>query len=148
GVITSDTEAEVGTDADYFAFPAIDGSEPAVVSGGDVAVLLADSEGGRALMQFLATPDAAEIWASEGGFLSLNAGVDVDVYPSEIAQRLATELVEAELLRFDLSDLQPSEFGATPGQGMWAILQDFLEDPSDVQGTAQELEDAAARAFG
>ena len=59
GVITGETQSKVGTDADFFDFPSIDDSPPAVVGGGDLAALLKDSEGGQALLQFLATPEAA-----------------------------------------------------------------------------------------
>jgi hypothetical protein len=31
---------------------------------------------------------------------------------------------------------------------MFSILQDFLRNPDDVQGTAQALEEAAAKAYG
>ena len=46
-----------------------------------------------------------------------------------------------------MSDLAPAAFGGTAGQGEWKILQDFLANPDDVDGTAQALERAAARAF-
>jgi alpha-glucoside transport system substrate-binding protein len=149
GVISSDTNAELGTDADVFPFPEIEGSGPAVVGGGDVAVLMRDSEGGRALVEFLATPTAGEAWAEQGGFISPNKGLDADVYPDEITRTIATSLQEAgENFRFDLSDLQPSEFGGTPGRGLFKLFQDFLANPSDVDGITQQLEDAAAAAFG
>ncbi len=147
GVITGDTNAELGADADVFDFPEIDGSGPAVVGGGDVAVLMRDSEGGRALVEFLATPTAAEAWASQGGFISPNKNLDAEVYPDEITRNIATAVVEAgENFRFDLSDLQPTEFGGTPGRGLFKLFQDFLSDPSDIDGITQQLEDAAASA--
>ena len=64
----------------------------------------------------------------------------VFVVPSEA-------MTSADQLRFDLSDLQPSAFGATTGQGLWKLFQDFLKDPSDVDGIAQQMEDAAAEAY-
>ena len=149
GIITGETDAELGADADFFDFPSIDGSEPAVVSGGDLAVLLDDSEGGQALIRFLATPEAAEIWAAEGGFISPNTQVSLEAYGDDVSRRAAEALQNAaDAARYDLSDLQPTEFGATTGQGIWGILIDFLEDPSDVEGTAQALETAAKRAYG
>jgi alpha-glucoside transport system substrate-binding protein len=33
------------------------------------------------------------------------------------------------------------------GQGEWKIFQDFLQNPSDVNGTASALEAAAAKAY-
>lgn len=149
GTITGDTEAELGTDADVFPFPEIEGSGDAVVSAGDLAVLFSDSEAGRALIEFLGSTEAGEIWAEAGGFISPNRNVDTEAYPDEISQRIATELIEAdENARFDLSDLQPSEFGATAGQGLWALMQDFLRDPSAIDQVTQQIEAAAARAYG
>lgn len=151
GLITGETESQLGTDADFFPFPEIEGSGPAVIGGGDAAVLMTDSEGGRALIEFLATPEAAEIWAAEGGFLSPNRAVDPSVYPDDITRRTAESLVaaaDAGNFRFDMSDLQPSEFGATTGEGMWGLLQEFVRNPDDVDGITQQLEQAANRAFG
>ena len=147
GVIADETEATVGEDADFYDFPSVQGSDPAIVGGGDVAVMLTDSEAAGELMKFLASAEAAEIWAAEGGFTSPNKNVDSSVYPDDIARRSAEALVAAEVFRFDLSDLQPAEFGGTPSQGMWKALQDFLADPSDPDATAQELERLAAEAF-
>jgi alpha-glucoside transport system substrate-binding protein len=147
-VISDETEAVVGEDADYFAFPEIDQAENGVVGGGDVAVLMTDSEGGRALIAFLASPEAGEVWAGLGGFVSPNQNVDPDSYPDEVTRRVADDLTSAEVFRFDMSDLQPAAFGATEGSGMWGILQQFLQEPTQVQRTAQQLEDAADRAYG
>jgi ABC-type Fe3+ transport system substrate-binding protein len=147
GVITDETDAVPGEDADFFDFPAVDDSEPMVVGGGDVAVLLTDNEPAQELMRFLASPEAAEIWAEIGGFTSPNQNVDPAVYPDDITRRSAEALVAAETFRFDLSDLVPSAFGGTPSQGMWQALQDFLQNPTDVQGTADKLEAAAAAAY-
>jgi hypothetical protein len=149
GVITGETNAKIGTDADFFDFPSIDGSPPAVLGGGDIAVLLDDTPGGKALIEYLATPEAAEIWMAEGGFISPNNKVDVSVYPDDVTRRAAQALIDAgDSVRYDLSDLQPTEFGATTGQGIWGILIDFLQNPDDVDGTAQALESAASKAYG
>jgi ABC-type glycerol-3-phosphate transport system substrate-binding protein len=148
GVITGETGASLGEDANFFTFPSIDGSSPAVVGGGDVAVLLKDSEAGKTLMQYLASPSAAEIWAGLGGFTSPNKNVDLSVYPDDITRSSAEALTEAETFRFDMSDLQPAEFGGTVGQGLFKLFQDFLANPNDIDGVTQEMEDAAAAAFG
>lgn len=146
GVIAADTNAELGTTARFVPFPTVAGSGPAVLGGGDVAVQFNDSEAAAALMRFLATPQAAEVWAALGGFTSPNQGVDVSVYPDEVLQQSATALQEAEVFRFDLSDLQPAAFGGTSGQGMWGLLVEFLQH-RDVELTAMQLEAEAAAAF-
>jgi ABC-type glycerol-3-phosphate transport system substrate-binding protein len=148
GVVSGRGEAQVGTDVDVFAFPGREPTDRAVVGGGDAAVLMRDSRGGRALVQHLASSAAAEIWAARGGFISPNQDVDLGAYPDVATQRIARSLLEAgDELRFDLSDLQPVAFGATTGAGLWAELSAFVADPTDVDGTMSRLEAAAAAAW-
>ena len=148
GVITGETGARLGTVADFFTFPSIQGSPPSVVVGGDVAVLLRETEAGKALIRFLASTEAGEIWARLGGFTSSSRGVSLSAYADQVSRRSAEALRDAQVFRFDMSDQMPAAFGGTPGQGEWAILQDFLRRPSDIQGTMQRLEAAAKLAFG
>lgn len=148
GVITGETNAKVGPDADFFDFPSIDGSPPLVMSGGDLAVQLKETEAGEALIRFLATPEAAEVWAGEGGYISPNTSVDLSAYTDPVDRRIAEAFDKAgDSARYDLSDLQPTAFGATTGQGIWGIFTDFVSDPTDVDGTAQQLEAAAKAAY-
>ncbi|CAM5444487.1 ABC transporter substrate-binding protein [Streptomyces aurantiogriseus] len=140
--------AKVGTDAKAFPFPAVGDTAP-VVSGGDAAVILKDSKGAQALATFLASPDAAEIQAKLGGYLSPNKNVDFSVYPNDVQRKIAQSLIEAgDDFRFDMSDQAPQAFGGTPGKGEWKDLQDFLKNPTDVAGTQAKLESAAAAAYG
>ncbi|MGW8953109.1 ABC transporter substrate-binding protein [Streptomyces sp. NPDC055709] len=141
------TEAKVGTDAKVFPFPAV-GAEPPVVTGGDAAVALKDSKGAQALLTFLASPDAARIWAESGGFVSPNKSLDVAAYPNDVQRDIAKALIAAgDDFRFDMSDQMPQSFGGTPGKGEWKALQDFLKNPKDVAGTQQRLEADAAKAY-
>jgi ABC-type glycerol-3-phosphate transport system substrate-binding protein len=145
--IANDTSAVPGTDANVFPFPSINGSPPVVMGAGDFAVMFTDSPVAQAFMRYLATPEAAEIWAAEAGSLSANRNLDPSLYPDDVTREIGAALTEAETFRFDLSDLQPAAFGATAGQGMWKIFTDFLADPSNPQATAQALEQAAVRAY-
>ncbi|MDQ3986755.1 MAG: ABC transporter substrate-binding protein [Actinomycetota bacterium] len=146
GVITGETGAQPG-DYDFFLFPQVGGGEPAMVGGADAAVALTDDPDAQALLAFLATPEASEIWAEAGGFTSPNKNVDLSVYPDELTQRSAEALVGAETFRFDLSDLQPAEFGATPGRGMWLRMQEFVKNPDDPEAAAKAMEQDASKAF-
>ena len=47
-------------------------------------------------------------------------------------------IARAQVFRFDMSDLQPAAFGGTVGQGEWKLFQDFLKNPSNVDGIAAE----------
>ncbi|MFJ4831391.1 ABC transporter substrate-binding protein [Streptomyces sp. NPDC088747] len=145
--INADTKAKVGTDAKVFPFPAV-GDQAPVVSGGDVAVALKDGKGAQALMTFLASTDAAEIWAAQGGFLSPNKAMDQATYKDDVTRDIAKALLAAgDDFRFDMSDQAPAAFGGTAGIGEWKDLQDFLRNPSDVAGAQKKLEADAAKAY-
>jgi alpha-glucoside transport system substrate-binding protein len=131
-----------------FTFPSIDGSAPAAVGGGDLCVNFKQSEAATAFLRYLTTPEAAEIMVSKGGFTSPNKNVDESAYADEITRATATGLTDAETFRFDLSDLQPSAFGGTPGAGLFKAFTDFVQNPDDIDGVTQQMETAAAKAYG
>ncbi|MCF3962245.1 ABC transporter substrate-binding protein [Streptomyces fuscigenes] len=147
GVNVQQTKAKIGTDAKIFPFPAVGANAP-VVTGGDAAVALKDTPGAQALLTYLASPDAARIWAAQGGFVSPDKSLDLAAYPDAVQRSIAKALISAgDDFRFDMSDSMPQSFGGTPGKGEWKDLQDFLKNPKDVAGTQQKLEADAAKAF-
>jgi alpha-glucoside transport system substrate-binding protein len=146
-VITDSTPAKPETGFNVADFPSIDGSGPSVVGGGDSVSMFNDSPAAQALIEYLATPEAAEIWARRGGYSSANKNVPDTAYEDALLRKTATAIGDAETFRFDLSDLQPAKFGATVGQGLWKEFQDFLRNPDDVDGAAAAMEKSAARAF-
>jgi alpha-glucoside transport system substrate-binding protein len=141
----SPLKAETGYNT--YPFPSVEGSEGDVVGGGDSVAVFNDSPAIEAFVKFLASPEGAEVWVKRGGFSSPNKGVPSSAYPDAISLSVAQPLAEAKTFRFDMSDLAPISFGGTPGQGEWKILQDFFANPSDIDGTAQKLETAAAKAY-
>jgi alpha-glucoside transport system substrate-binding protein len=146
GVISGSTKAKVGVDAKFYPFPQA-GSTSGVVGGGDAAVMFKDSPATEALMAYLAGPQSADVWVKAGGFTSPNKNVPAADYPDAISRQIAEQLVSAQSFKFDMSDQMPSQFGGTPGQGEWKDLQDFIANPSNVNGTAQKLERDAAAAY-
>ena len=144
--LPADANLEAGTDYDVFPFPKFGDAPDAIMGAGDQVVMFRDTPAARALVEYLATPEAAQIWVEQGGFSSPNKNVDENAYQDDLTRQTATALADAETFRFDLSDLQPASFGATVGQGMWKDFQDFLRNPNP-QATAQRLERDAARAY-
>ncbi len=119
------------------------------MTGGDAAVALKDTKGAQALLTFLASTDAAKIWAQAGGFISPNKELDKAAYVNDTMREIATALINAgDDFRFDMSDQAPASFGGKPGQGEWKDLQDFLKNPKDIAGTQRKLEQDAAKAYG
>jgi alpha-glucoside transport system substrate-binding protein len=141
-------KAKVGDTAKFFDWPSINGSKPAVVTAGDQAVAFKDTPAATALMAFLASPDAAKIEAAKGGFISANKNLDQSVYPDPTTKQLAGSVVNAQLLRFDLSDQTPQAFGGSSSADMWVLLQKFLSQSIDPATLAAQLETAAVKDFG
>lgn len=145
-----------GVDGDYdmFPFPTVHpGETPPVVVGGDVAVLLRDSPQARALIAYLATPDAGRIWAGQGGFISPHRDVRSGSYPNAISKALAARVTgpTAQLV-FDMSDQAPAKFGSTVRQGEWGALQQWLVGPSPgspeaISAVQEQLEASALRYY-
>lgn len=146
--ISASTSSTVGENANFYSFPSINDSPDSVVGGGDVAVSLSDTAATQALMEFLASPEAANIWIPLGGFTSPNLNADTSLYPDDVSRSLAEALTGAEVFRFDMSDLAPSAFGSTKGSGEWQALIDFYKNPTDISGAQQKLEEAASAATG
>ena len=145
GFVTAGTHRRIGAEVDAFAFPGSYAGFPVVVGGGDVAVQMSAAPAAARLIRFLASPQAAEVWASQGGFISPNVDVSLAVYPDALSRTLARQVVEAgSNFRFDLSDLLPAAFGSEPWTGMQGALRRFLKD-GDVAAAQVRLE-AAARA--
>jgi len=142
------TDLQPGDGYNVFAFPSINDSPPMVVGGGDTVATFTDNPAVEAFVKYLTTAQAAEIWAKRGGFATLNKDVDESVYPDDITKETAGAIGKAEVFRFDLSDLQPSAFGGTVGQGLFKLFQDLLQSPDNVDGIAQQMEDAAKKAYG
>jgi len=135
------------TGYDVFTFPSVDGSGNTVVGGGDELMMFRDTPAIQALVKYLATGEAQSIWAKLGGYSAPAKTVDASVYPDDITRTTASAIGQAETFRFDLSDLQPASFGGTVGQGEFKIFQDLLQNPKNVNGIAQSLESAAAKAY-
>jgi alpha-glucoside transport system substrate-binding protein len=112
----------------FFAFPApaADSANSTAIQGaGDVAMMLKKTPQSIALIQYLAGPDGASIWAHLGGFASPNNKVPQSAYPDPVSQADAKALVNASSFVFSLDDLQGSW-----EQMMWADLINFLKNPS------------------
>ncbi len=141
--INTETKVKVGEGADVFTFPSINDSPPVVVGAGDSIVMFKDSPAARAMITYLASAEAAELWAKRGGFSSPNKTLDESVYPDDTTRKLATELAQAETFRFDLSDLQPQVLN----EALFAELANFVKDPANIDGTTEKLEATAKKAY-
>ncbi len=100
-----------GRDVDVFVLPGMDTGTAPIVIGGTVAAAFTDSEETWALMRFLSTAAAGEAWAEQGGFISPRTDFDPEAYGADFDRRMASIVADAEVVRFDGSDLMYSPVG-------------------------------------
>ena len=147
GVIIStdiNKDLKAGTDYDFFTFPTVDSAFGApITGGGDFAVMFKDSPEGRAMMQFIATKEAADIYAATGSGTPSKL-VDSAKITDPIAKKLHDQVASAAVFLFDGSDLAPSALG---GDFLFSALQDLVLHPNDVDRIAQALENFAKSAY-
>jgi ABC-type Fe3+ transport system substrate-binding protein len=148
GVITSSTKAQPITGFNTFTWPSINPKyKTSVEIAGDLLVAFRDTPAIEAFVKYLATPQAAAIWAHQGGFGTGNRKMSPKVYPDPITRATEAPLLTAKSVVFDMSDNQPPAFGSTVGQGEWGLFQKFLQTPSDITGIQSQLESAAKAAY-
>lgn len=129
-------------DFDFFPFPDINTQYAGAVTGaGDLFGMFNDTPQARSLMAYLVTAEAQSIWVERGGALSANKGVTQ--YPDETSQRSAEILVNAQVFRFDGSDLMPEAMNAA----FWKSILDFTKDQSKLDSILQTLDDTQATAY-
>lgn len=127
---------EIGTDADFFYFPAYadkDLGKP-VLGGGTSFAMMRDNPVGAAFIAFLQTPLAHEIWMAQSGFVTPLKSVNPEAYANDTQRKMGDILLQATTFGFDGSDLMPGAIGA--GQ-FWTGMVDFVGGQS-----AQAVADA------
>ena len=113
-----------GEDYDVFPFPAISPifGNP-LLGAGDLISAFNDTPEVRALLTYMASAKAQEIWCAALGKLAINTTVDPSIYPDPITAKAASMLAEAETFRFDGSDLMPAAVGAGT---FWTGVLDYV----------------------
>jgi len=127
---------------DFFLFPEIDPEYAGALTGaGDLFGMFTDTPQSRALIQYLVTPEAQQIWVDIGGAISGN--LMVTEYPDEISQRLAEALADAETFRFDAGDQMPGEMNTA----FFAAMVEFAADQSALDSILANLDTVQTSAY-
>lgn len=135
--------ATYGEDYDFFYFPAwaSKGLGNPVLGAGTLFAIMSDSPAARALIDFLQTPIAHEVWMAQSGFLTPHTGVNPEAYGDDSLRAMGEILLGATTFRFDGSDLMPGEIGAG---AFWSGMVDITTgaDPATVAAAIQARWDA------
>ena len=133
----------VGEDADFFYFPSYGNKDLGnpVLGAGTVWAITSDSPGAHALIEYLQTPVAHEIWMARKGFLTPHKGVDTSVFGDPTLRKMNDILLNATTFRFDGSDLMPGGVGAG---SFWTGMVDYAggKAAADVAAEIQASWDA------
>src|SRR5690606_20343903 len=96
----------------------------------------------RALLQWLVSPEAQQLWVGRGGAISGNN--QVTEYPDPVSQKRAEALARAEVFRFDAAALMPE---AVKG-AFWQAVLDYTQNPGQLDSILANLDQVQADAYG
>lgn len=131
-------------DFNFFPFPTIDAQYAGAQEiAGDLFGMFRDTPQARALMQWLTTPQAQEIWVKRGGALSANRQVPLDAYPDPISRQLAEQMNAARIVAFDASDLMPEAMN----NAFWRGILDYVNNPGNLNAVLSNLDSVQAGAY-
>jgi alpha-glucoside transport system substrate-binding protein len=129
---------QLGVDADFFYFPAFSEKNLGnpVLGAGTLFGITKDSDAARALIEFLKTPIAHEIWMAQSGLLTALKTVNTDAYANDALKKQGEILLGATTFRFDGSDLMPVAVGAG---SFWTGMVNYVGG-EDAESVAAEIQ--------
>ncbi len=130
-----------------FYFPDVDGGSRPVLTAGTLAAAFNDKPETMAVMAYIATSEYAEtrqriltefLGGGLSGYLSAAQGQDLSVY-QPLEQQFLQILADAEVSRFDGSDLMPADVGAGT---FWSEGTSLVNGDIDVATAAQRIQES------
>lgn len=132
------------TDFDFFGFPPFTAGAPASTEmAGDLFGMFNDTPQAEALIRYLVTPEAQDIWVKIGGAISPNKDVPLDTYPDELSKKAAQRLTSAEIAVFDASDLMPEAMNSA----FWQAILNYVQNPQNLDSILQNLDSVQQSAY-
>jgi len=137
--------AVAGQDYDYFTMPSQNSAnEGARVGAADAWSMFKDTPQARALITYLLTPEAQEVWVKRGGKIAVNNKVPVTDYPDSVSQKIAKDLVNnTKVLKYDAGDLMPSDMK----NAYWQAIVAFIQDQSKLDSILANLDKVQQSAY-
>lgn len=130
------------TDYNFFPFPAIDPQYAGAVEGaGDLFGAFHNTPQSAALMKYLVSSQAQQLFVAGGEFLSANKGVAN--YPNPMNQRQGQILSNATSFVFDASDQMPAPMQTE----FYKELLKFIQDPTQIDAVLADLDSVQASSY-
>ena len=134
-----------GGTAQAFGWWRIAHSQPGIeLVAGDAFVITKDTPQARALLKYVATAEAQDIWVKRGGGkIAINKQVSLNDYPDAISKSIAQVVVDTKIARYDAGDLMPSDMQ----QAYWSAALKFATDQSKLDSILADLDKIQATAY-
>jgi alpha-glucoside transport system substrate-binding protein len=136
---------KAGTDYAVFPLPDVSSANAgAHVLAGDAFVMTKDTPQARALLKYLATAQAQDIWVKRGGGkIAINKQVSLDDYPDPISKSLAQVVVTTKIGRYDAGDLMPSDMR----NAYWSAVLKFVQNQNQLDSILADLDKVQKTAY-
>ena len=123
-----------GTDFDFFGHPSVNPQYDGNVNGFyDNFAMYNDTPAARKLMQYMATKDAQQIWANDGGTLAAIKSIN---YTDPVYKRAAEVAGTAKNLLVTAGDFMPTDMQAA----FWKSLLNVTRNPSSLDSELARLD--------
>ncbi|MDQ6710230.1 MAG: ABC transporter substrate-binding protein [Candidatus Dormibacteraeota bacterium] len=134
-----------GTDYAVFPLPDVSSANTGShVVAGDAFVMTKDTPQARALLKYLATAEAQDIWVKRGGGkIAINKQVSLSDYPDAISKSLAQVVVDTKIARYDAGDLMPSDMR----NAYWSAVLKFVQNQGQLDTILAELDKVQQTAY-
>ena len=132
---------KAGTDFDFIAHPSINSQYDGNVNGFyDNFAMYNDTPAARQLMQYMATKDAQQIWANDGGTLG---AIKTLTYNDPVFKRAADVAGSAKNLLVTAGDFMPSDMQ----KAFWQSLLNVTRNPGSLDSELRHLDQVQAAAY-
>lgn len=132
-----------GEDYNFFPHPPINEAHAGNVMGFfDTFVMYNDTPQARALMNYMITPEAQQLWVDQGGTLAANK--NISTYPDVIFENASKVVTGAENILLTAADYMPTDMQKAYRKS----ILDFTNDPSQLDSILQNLDTIQASAYG
>ena len=114
GFFPDDVQANLAENVGVFVLPPVQSgyNGTPILGAGDMAAAFTNDSDVVKVMQFITSDKFGKEWAAAGGWLSPHKTFDSSAYPGELTRQLVEVVKQADVFRFDASDLMPAEVGA------------------------------------
>jgi DNA-binding LacI/PurR family transcriptional regulator/spermidine/putrescine-binding protein len=137
-------DKKAGTDYGAFAHPKFSDEFAGNVEGFfDTMVMYNDTPQARALMQYLVSQEAQDLWASQGGSLVANKNVSPDKFPDATLSAAYKILQSSKNVLLTAGDYMPKDMQ----HAFWKSLLDFTSDQSKLDSLLQNLDQVQQSAY-